>query len=71
LPRYSDLINVANDAVLIGGWGYAMARQERMIVTDAPAPESTVPAKSLQAENAARAARQITALARRTAPAPQ
>ena len=68
LPRYSDLINVANDAVLIGGWGYAMARQERMIATDVPAQGSTDPEKSLQAENAARATRQITALARRTAP---
>ena len=70
LPRYSDLINVANDAILIGGWGYAMAHQERMIATDAPALGSTTPEKSLQAENAARAKRQITALAaRRTAPA--
>ena len=33
-PDYSNLINVANDTVLIGGWGYAMAEQERSIASD-------------------------------------
>jgi len=55
-PHYSNLINVANDAVLIGGWGYAMAEQERSIATD----------DNLKKENVARATRQTMALARRT-----
>lgn len=54
-PGYSDLINVANDTVLIGGWGYAMAEQERSIATD----------DNLKKENGARAQRQTMALARR------
>jgi hypothetical protein len=54
-PGYSNLINVANDAVLIGGWGYAMAHQERSIATD----------DNLKRENVARAERQTMALARR------
>lgn len=54
-PGYSDLINVANDTVLIGGWGYAMAEQERSIATD----------DNLKKENGDRATRQTMALARR------
>ena len=54
-PGYSDLINVANDAILIGVWGYAMAVQERSIATD----------DNLKKENVARATRQTMALARR------
>ncbi len=64
-PSHSNLINVANDAFLIGAWGYGMARQERLIATDAPGEGAVNPAKSLQAENAARATRQTMALARR------
>jgi hypothetical protein len=54
-PDYSNLINVANDTVLIGGWGYAMAEQERSIASD----------DNLKKENVARATRQTMALARR------
>lgn len=55
-PDYSNLINVANDAILIVVWGYAMAVQERSIATD----------DNLKKENVARATRQTMALARRT-----
>ncbi len=54
-PDYSNLINVGNDAILIGVWGYAMAEQERSIASD----------DNLKKENVARATRQTMALARR------
>jgi hypothetical protein len=54
-PDYSGLINVANDAILIGVWGYVMAVQERSIATD----------DNLKKENVARSQRQTMALARR------
>ncbi len=55
VPGSSALINVANDALLIGVWGYAMGEQERSIAKD----------ESLKKENAGRASRQMMALARR------
>jgi hypothetical protein len=64
-PDYSDLVNVANDALLIFAWGAVMAYQEREIATDAPREDAVNPAKFLQVENAARAKRQTMALARR------
>ncbi len=58
-PGHSNLINVANDTLLIAGWGYAMAESEHRVATD---PE-------LSAENALRSQRQQVALARRATPA--
>jgi hypothetical protein len=65
VPDYSNLINVGNDALLIGGWGLAMAGQERLIATDAPGEDAVIPGKFLKTENVARATRQTMALARR------
>ena len=55
LPDYSNMLNVANDAVLIAGWGGVMADMERHMASK----------DGLAEENGWRAQRQLTALARR------
>lgn len=73
-PRYSDLVNVASDVLLVGLWGAAMAYSEQLMAPKDPnKPQDgrcSASNEGMSTENKARAERHLVSLARRAGPPP-